>query len=61
MKALRPLQCGSSNEKEITAKLEQVNDMVTNFFSFVDLHLCPYLQEKVEQFTTGQIKYYLDE
>ena len=43
------------------AQLEQENDMVTNFFSFVDLHLHPYLQEKVEQFTAGQIKYYSHE
>ena len=43
------------------AQLEQVNDMVTNFVCFVDLHLCPYLQEKVEKFAAGQIKYYFDE
>ena len=43
------------------AQLEQENDMATNFFSFVDLHLHPYLQEKVEQFTAGQIKYYSHE
>ena len=32
--------------------------MVTNFSSFVDMHLCPYLQAKVKHFTAGQIKYY---
>ena len=40
------------------AQLEQVNDMVTNFSSFVDMHLCPYLQAIVKLFTAGQIKYY---
>ena len=60
-KAPRPLQCGSSNEKETMTQLEQVNDMVTNFFSCLDLHACPYLQEKAEQVAAGQIKYYFDE
>ena len=60
-KAARPLQCSSTNEKETMTQLEQVNDRVTKFFSFADLHLRPYLQEKVEQFSAGQIKYYFHE
>lgn len=39
--------------------MEQVNTTVTCFSSFVDSQLCPYLHDRVKQFSAGQIKHHL--